>query len=287
MRTRTSEEGWALISVLYVVTMLAILAAAVQALLLTSAQLDRRAWEWIEADAALDAIVTRAVLGITDQRLDQRWRVDGTDVKFIYDDQMVHVRVQDQLGLIDLNAADGSMIRRLLLACGTSEDDASTLTDNILDWRTSTGIGRLKSASDALYVSAGRTHLPRHGPFQSVAELRLVLGITPELFRKMEPALTVYNGHPAFEPSSAPELALRALYLERPDEVTRLLAERMPSSGNLLGWHPAVLSPSVPLGGRSFEIAASVQVGARSYKRRTIIMLTEDSKKPFLTLAWD
>jgi general secretion pathway protein K len=279
---RASEAGWALISVLYVVAMLALLAAATEALLLTSAELDRRAWERTEADALLNAAVTRAVLGITDKRIDRRWRVDSAEETFTLDDHPVQVRIQDQLGLIDLNAADGSMIKRLLQACGVDEDAAAQLTDRILDWRSTTSLERLKSSSgDANQTGRYR---PRHGAFQSVAELRLVSGMTPDLFRQMEPAITIYNGHPAFEPSTAPEMALRALYLDRPDEVARVLANRNTENG---GSRAGILSPSITLAGRSFAITVSIQLNHRTYHRQTVIMLTEDSRRPFLTLAWN
>jgi len=258
--------------------MLALLAAATQALLLTSAEMDRRVWNGMMADAALDAAVTRAVLGISDRRTDQRWRVDGRPETFDCDGMAIEVIVQDQFGLIDLNAADNSMIQRLLQAAGLTEDAATKLTDAILDWRTS-GVERL---SDSAYAAAGVSWRPRHGPFQSIAELRLVRGMTPELFRKLEPAITVYNGHPAFEPATAPELALRALYLDRSDEVSKKLAER--NDGNN---RAGVLSPVLPLTGRSFAVAASVVIGSKTYRRQTVIMLTGDPKRPYLTLAWN
>jgi general secretion pathway protein K len=277
-RENASEDGWALISVLYVVAMLALLAAATEALLLTSAELDRRVWDRARADAALDAAVTRSVLGLTDSRMERRWRVDGAPATFDYGGVPVEVSVQDQLGLIDLNAADGSMLKRLLQACGQTEDAATKLTDAILDWRSA----KTEQSFDDAYAAAGISWHPRHGPFQSVAELRLVRGMTPELFRKLEPAITIYNGHPAFEPDTAPETALRALYLDRPDEVAKKMAER--NGGNA---QTGVLSSTLSLAGRAFAVKASITIDSRTYRRQTVILLTDDPKRPFLTLAWN
>lgn len=265
---------------------LALLAAATQALLLTSAELDRRSWERTQADAILDGAVTRAVVAITDRRLDWRWPVDATEQSFSYDNIPISVKVQDQLGLIDLNAADGSMIKRLIQAAGQSENSANTLTDRILDWRSGSGLNRLKVATDDDYAAAALSYRPRHGPFQSVEELRLVLGITSELFQKIEPAITVYSGHPAFEPATAPEMALKALYFDRPDEVTKALAARTQNSADSLGSRPGALSSAVSLAGRSFAVSASMKIGNRNYRRKTVVMLTEDPRRPFLTLAW-
>jgi general secretion pathway protein K len=259
--------------------MLALLAAATQALFLTSAQLNRRAWDHARADAVLDATITRSALGIADKREEQRWRVDGATQAFTFDGLAIEVRVQDQLGLIDLNAVDGSMIRRLLQACDLTEDEASKLTNNIIDWRTRTS--GTANATDDVYAAAGLSYRPRHGAFPSTDELRLVLGMTPEIFRRIAPAITVHNGHPAFEPTTAPELALRALHLDRPDEVEKVLAERGANG------RAGILSSFASLAGRSFGIEASVAIGNHAYKRQAIIMLTEDPQQPYLTLAWN
>jgi general secretion pathway protein K len=259
--------------------MLTLLAAATQALLLTSAQLNRRAWDHARADAVLDATITRAVLGIADKREVQRWQVDGAPQSFTFDGLAIEVRIQDQLGLIDINAADASMIQRLLQACDLTEDEASKLTNNIVDWRTSTS--GTANATDDAYAAAGHSYRPRHGAFQSTDELRLVLGMTPEIFRRIEHAITVHNGHPAFEPATAPELALRALHLDRPDEVEKALAER--GSNGRAG----ALSSFASLAGRSFGVAASVAIGSHTYKRQVIVMLTEDPQQPYLTLSWN
>lgn len=278
------EDGWALVSVLYVVAMLTLMAAAVQALLLTSAQLEQRVWDRAKIDAVLDAAVLRAVLGVGDARPNARWRVTGTEEHFVYAGTEVAIRIQDQLGLIDLNAADGSMLTRLLQSQDVSEEDAKTLTERILDWR-----GKAtddSKARDVDYKTSGRSYQPRHGAFQSVAELQLVLGITPALYARLASALTVYSGHPSFEQTTAPEAVLRALYLDKPEEVTRIVMQRQQAGDNLLGSRTGTLSVTQGLAGRALSIDASAKVDGRTYKRHAVVILTDDAKRPYLTLAW-
>ena len=50
----------------------------------------------------------------------------------------------------------------------------------------------LKVKSDE-YRDAGRDYGPSGAPFQSLDELRDVLGMTPELFAKLEPHLSIYT----------------------------------------------------------------------------------------------
>lgn len=281
----SDDQGWALVSVLYVVAMLGLMAAAVQALLLSSEAMNRKVWEHTQAAAVLDAAVVRAVVGIGDGRLDQRWRVDGATMPFRFGGIDVAVEVQDQLGLIDLNAADGSLLKQLLQSAGLSDTDAATLTDRILDWRSPADQKRLHGASNAEYATAGLSYHPRHGPFQSVSELRLVLGISNALYARLAPALTVYNGRPAFDPNTAPATALRALYLNSPDQVARLIAERQ-QSADALGSRPGVLSPAISLAGRAFAISAKAKLGAKRYRREAVVLLTGDETRPYLVLAW-
>ncbi|HEY5339244.1 MAG TPA: hypothetical protein VIJ85_13640 [Rhizomicrobium sp.] len=268
--------------------MLAMMAAATQALLLTSARIDNRALERIEAHAALDAALTRAVLGISDARLDQRWRVDGATTKFEFDGVKVGVKIQDQLGLIDLNAADGSIIDQLLQSVGMPSDDAASMTDRILDWRSDTALKRLHGASDADYIAAGYSYHQRHGPFQSVAELRLVLGMTPQLFAKIEPALTVYSGRPALDPNLAPEQALRALYLNAPDQVNAILRARNGTPGNDAqnGAFSGTLSPMTSIAGQTFSVGAALELGGRQYAQTAVVEFTGDDDRPYMVLAW-
>lgn len=284
IRYTASEDGWALVSVLYVVAMLAMMAAAVQTLLLTSAQLDKRVWDTTRIDAVLDAAVLRAVAGVGDARSSARWRVNGDEEYFVYAGMDVTVRIQDQLGLIDLNAADGSMLTRLFQSVELSEENAKALTERILDWR-----GKASDeneARDTDYKTSGRPCRPRHGAFQSVGELQLVMGMTPALYERLAPALTVYSGHPSFEQTTAPEAVLRALYLDKPEEVTRILTERQQAETNQLGSRTGTLSVTQGLAGRALSIDASTKVDGRTFKRRAVVILTDDAKKPYLTLAW-
>lgn len=283
-RSLRAEQGWALISVLYVVAMLALMAAATQALMVSSAAIEKKSWDRTRLRAVLDAATAQAVLGITDSRIDRRLPIDGTKTDLKFDGTDVRVRIQDQLGLIDLNAADGSMIKRLLLSVGLSDDDAAQMTDRILAWRSASGLTQLQDVSDTDYAATG-IH-PRHGPFQSVAELRLVLGMTPALFARLEPALTVYSGRPAFDTNVAPEAVLRALYLDRPDHVSRILAERQHGNGLAGRARGVVLSSALSAAGRTFSITAEARLGAKRFERKTVVLLTGDTKRPYLILAW-
>jgi general secretion pathway protein K len=280
------QRGWALISVLWALAILTMLVAAAQTLSFSSAQRERRALDAARADAVLDASVVRAVLGITDPRPRMRWRVDGVAQAFGLDGQTIHVTVQDEFGRIDLNAADGSLLNQLLRSAGLSEDGADALTDNILDWRTlSSDFRRLHGASAADYAKAGLAWRPRYGAFQSVDELRLVLGMTPALFARIRPALTVYSHHPAIDDAVAPREALLAYYPNQPDRVGLLLAKRSEAgSANSTAGRAGTLAEISNLSGRVFDIVVEMPPNLRAGKREAIVMLT-NADSP-IVMAW-
>src|ERR1700693_318896 len=71
------QRGWALISVLWTVAMLGMMAAATQDLTVTSVRTERRALARAHLEDDLDAAVAAAILELDDSRVNNRWRVDG------------------------------------------------------------------------------------------------------------------------------------------------------------------------------------------------------------------
>jgi len=267
--------------------MLALMAAATQALTVTSYQSERHAMVDARAEAGLDAAIVRAVLGISDLRPEQRWRVDGTARAIVHDGLAVRIAVQDETGRIDLNAASGSLIRQLLLGLGMTPDDAAAMSDRIVDWRSASGPSSLNGAADADYKAAGLAYAPRHGPFQTVDELKLVLGMTPALFARIAPALTVYSNRPMFDSNVAPREALLALYPNDPGKIDEIMRARQgdPNAAALQGAAGAVATQPAPVG-RAYAITARLAIGRRSFRRTAVVELTGDGKRPYFVLAW-
>ena len=105
---------------------------------------------------------------------------------------MVEVDVADQSGLINPNLASVELMRALLLRLGLGYAEAAQLADAIVEWRTPGQ--RLGIAAPAVrYRSAGLGYAPPGAPFESLAELGSVLGMTPPLLAAVLPYLTVYS----------------------------------------------------------------------------------------------
>jgi len=273
----------AIVSVLW---SLALLSAVTVSLLSTgnvSYQLTHNAVQVAQDDTLNEAALNRTILALLDPRPPQRLRLDGVAQDLMLYDLRIRVAVQDELGRIDLNHADAPLFIALFQSVGVDTAAAGGLADKILDWRDRTPLKRLNGAKEREYRDAGFAYGPRNGPFQSVDELRLVMGMTPELFRRAAPALTVYSGRPRFDPQVAPREALLALRAMNDANVDALMANRMqrdPTEAAGIG------DPITALKGRAYTIRSEIQIHDRAITRETVVRLTGNPEQPYWVLNW-
>lgn len=231
-------------------------------------------------DAVAEAVTDRAVLALLDPRPADRWRTDGVPQAFRFADRRVRVSIQDELGRIDLNQADGSLLVRLIESVGVDAGPAEALVDKVLDWRDPSPLRRLNGAKDGEYRAAGYSYGPRNGPFQSVDEVRLVIGMTPAIFERIKPALTVYSGHPRFDPRLAPREALRALPGMDEAKIDAVMSARTQAD--------AYAGPAADLvgelKGRAFEIRTEFARNDRTVVRDVTIRLSGNLDQPYWIL---
>jgi general secretion pathway protein K len=266
----------ALISVLWGVGLLAAITLSFLSAGSTSYHLARNAVDAAQTDAAAEAAINRGVLALLDPRPETRWRTDGVPRAIDFDGVRMTVLIQDELGRIDLNNADGSLLIGLFQSVGLKAEAASALVDKILDWRDASNLKRLNGAKDPEYRAAGLAYRPRSGPFQRVDELKLVMDMTPELFRRVEPAVTVYSGRPSIDPQVAPPEALLALPTMDAPKVAALVGSRTGQP----------LVTSVPLIGRAFTITIDIDRPAGVQHREAVVRLTDHPQQVFWLLDW-
>jgi general secretion pathway protein K len=259
-------------------TLLAIIAASFLSAGNTSYQLARNAVELAERDALGEAAVNRAVLGLLEARPDRRWRTDGIAQNIDFAGTRARISIQDELGRIDINHADGTLLVSLFPSVGLDEHAAGSMVDKVLDWRDSSPLKRLNGAKAKDYRLAGYDYRPRSGPFQSLDELKLIIGMTPELFRRVEPAITVYSGHPFIDSNIAPREALLALPNMDTGKVASIIAARDQQA--------ARAAASAMLIGRAFSIRAEIERSSHVIAQEAVIRLTGAPTQPYLLLNW-
>ena len=243
----------------------------------------RNGSEVANINATVEAAVNRAVVALLDPRLERRWRADGIAHAFEFGGSVMKVSIQDELGKIDLNQAEASTFIALFQSAGLDLNSATSLADKILDWRTATPFKHLNGAKEQEHRAAGSAFRPRNGPFQSVDELRLVMDMTPALFRRIEPALTVYSGRQFIDPQVAPREALLALPNATPDQIESALAAR--GSQQLATDQPAG-DVAVSLRGRAFTIHTEFEKSNRTIVYEAAVRLTDNPVQPYWLLNW-
>jgi general secretion pathway protein K len=271
----------AILYVLWGVGILAVIAASLLSTGNVSYRLAQNALEAARLEAAAGAAFSRAVLALLDPRPEQRWRIDGVPVDFDFDGIKMRISVQDELGRIDLNHADQPMLVGLFRSAGLDAPAADGLADKILDWRDANPARRLHGAKAPEYRAAGHRYGPRNGPFQSVDELRLVMGMDSSLYERVAPALTVYSGRHQLDPQFAPREALLALPTMNADTVAALIAGRSNP-----GPRGGVVDPAMALNGRAFSVRTEI-VGTRSRQvREAVVRFRDHPQQPNWVLSW-
>lgn len=223
----------ALVMVLWVITLLTVIAASFTLGMRRETGTIWHLAEVSQARAAAEAGVRFAMLGLLESDDMLAWKADGTVREFVFGDIVLVVTVTDEAGRVDLNTGSPELIDGLLRSVGL-EDETSrdVLRDSILDWRDPSPFRRMAGLSEADYRAAGREYGPGNAPFLSLEELLLVPGVTPELYRRLLPMLTVHSLQSGINFSVASKEVLMALpgidarmveaYLARREEAREL-----------------------------------------------------------------
>jgi len=224
----TAQRGIALVLVIWVIMLLSVMAGAVVVTQRTEASLARNLIDSYQGKALAQAGVYYGLMhllyGSTD--LEEKWQPDGQARDWSYAGAQLRITLRDESARIDLNKAEGELLEELLLGAGVEEEEAQALRDAILDWRDSDNAHLLNGAEDEEYAAQGLLFGAKDAEFDTVGELQQVLGMTPQIFAALEPALTVYSGKSTVNPIFASTLVLSALPGMTAEELERYLELR-------------------------------------------------------------
>jgi len=146
------------------------------------------------------------------------------------------VSVELGSGLVDedrklnLNTAPVEVLQNLFQAQGgLPKDEALNTAEAVADWRDADDNEREHGAEGFTYRGLSPGYDCKNGPLESVEELLLVKGITPQVWTRCEPYVTVY-GSGRVNVNTASKAVLLALGLS-PQGVSALLAYRAGNDG--------------------------------------------------------
>lgn len=271
-----SERGIALIAVLWAVTILSLVAILFMRESRVELSIVRNLTENAKAEALAEAGVTRAMLGLlaTD---DTAWRIDGAVYRLDFPEGAVRLTLQDEGGKIDLNRASPAMLRNLLRSVGVAADRAEALADAVADFRDRDDLARVSGAEDNAYEAAGLSVGAKDAPLATVDEVMQVLGMTRDLFERIEPLVTVYSTRPDVNFATAPAGVLRVLPNITDEQLAQILAAR----------------EAVDAAGGARALTAAVNVRAEAttkdggrFIREVVLRGSTDPTRAFDILAW-
>jgi len=205
------QSGIALVMVLWILLLVTISTGA-YTLMARMDVLEAHTMLWgTRARMAAEAGLNLAVLALRDPDEFTRWIPDGRPYELRFQDAILEIKVTDERGKLDINAVDEVALQQLFLNNELDDDEATYLAAAVKDWNDPDEMERPNGAEVETYLASGLSVGPGNHSFVMVDELMQVMGISWELYQKIEPGLTVFSQANEPNPAYAPVEALMAL----------------------------------------------------------------------------
>ena len=120
--------------------------------------------------------------GLEGEEEQDRWRINVDIPPVPYAQGQFEVKISNENGKININGANAALLRIMLNGFDIEEKQKSIIVDSIMDWRDKDNLHRLNGAEDDYYRSLSEPYECKDGDFDSVEELLMVRGVTPEIF---------------------------------------------------------------------------------------------------------
>jgi general secretion pathway protein K len=288
IRLSCGQRGLALVVVLWMLVLLMIMASSFALTIRRETALLTDVKALAQARALAEGGINIAILNLLPQDEALRWRSDSSLYEILYADARIRIRISDESGKIDLNQGDPQLLRGALSAQGLAEEQLEPLIAAIIDWRDADDIQSPNGAEKEQYQKAGLSYSPPNKPFEAIEELQMVLGITPDLYKQLEPLLTIFSNSNNINPAKAPREVLLSLpnvtaemvdaYLQQRAENARAglpeLAPTWAMANPSVSQVYQVLAEAMPVEGITGAVSAVIR---RGQSRQGL---------PFAILAW-
>ncbi|HTS21496.1 MAG TPA: hypothetical protein VMN79_06740 [Casimicrobiaceae bacterium] len=284
-----TQRGVALILVLWLTILLTVIASAFAYSMRTETLAARNELSLAQARGLADGAIMRVAFELMRPRApNDPWQSDGSAHYWDEGDAHIAVKAIDESGKIDLNSASDALLKGLFQTAGGLDGDAAQrIVDVIDDWKDPDDLRRPNGAEAADYQAAGLSYKPANAPFENVAELQRVLGMTPTLYAAVADQLTVFSKSPGVNPAFASRTTLLAIPGATTDVVDTYLAQRQDA---LSAGLPV---PAFPVSGGAGAATNLWRIRAEAttpdgvtYIREAVIRPGGDTLHPVTVLAW-
>jgi general secretion pathway protein K len=287
---RARSAGIALVAALWLTVLLTVIASGFAFSMRGEALAARNALSRAQAEAAADGAVERTVFELSRPRnIAGAWVPDGEPRQWQDGDIVLRATAVDESSKIDLNAAPEPLLRGLLQQVGGLDADAAQhVVEAIADWKDADDLRRPNGAEAPDYKAADRKYVPSNAPFESVGELRRVLGVTPEVYAKVAGSLTVYSRQPGINATTASREVLLAIPGVTPEAVDAYIAQRRNAIEQKLPVPPFPLAQgylAAPAPVWRIHAEATLPDGV-TFVRDAAVRPSMDPRRPLIAFLW-
>jgi general secretion pathway protein K len=208
-------------------------------------------------------------LGLSDPS--RRWSVVGPAHTLAFQGARLTIVTEDENGKIPLNFIRPDQLRRLFELAGADPRQIDGLVEAFVDLRGDPRPGGLPKV-DAR-IAADR------GPLSNLNELMLLPGMTPALYARIAPAVSVHASTLAFDPATASPLALAVMSPGTANSPAAIEQARV-RAGQALA---LAGSPPINLAGRTVVIhVAAADAGGGALRRTAVVDFTGAPARPYV-----
>ena len=203
-----NEKGIALFLVLWVLTLLSVIVGEFCFAMRTEVNITRNFKEQTEAYYIALAGLNRAIGELIrnefipekvnqsegDGTEGEQWRVNVDIPPVLFGEGQFEVKIGNENGKININGAKRPLLEIMLNGLDLEEQQRDIIIDSIMDWRDEDHLHRVNGAEDSYYRNLPEPYECKDGGFDSVEELLMVRGVTPEMFYGgLEDIVTVFK----------------------------------------------------------------------------------------------
>jgi general secretion pathway protein K len=280
----SSERGFVIVAVLWILAALAALATIFSVYLSGSARALAVSDTALQAEALVSAsleLTTYQLLlaGVTE-------RPPNGSFHFRMDDADVVVAFKSEAARIDLNFAPKDMLANLFAGLGANRAAALEDADRIVGWRTRPAPGAAND-EEALYGAAGLGYSPRQSLFTHVNELALIVGLPPALVDRALPFVTVFNGSSGVDPLIAAPEVIATLPGMTPAKDA--LGAQPASSNDPFASADApgpAKAPAVTAKSTSYRVETTINFNDGRRTSSEVVIALGDKEDPYRVLSW-
>lgn len=283
-----ANKGFALIVVLWVVTLLTIMASSFALTIQRETKIIGDLKEKAQASALAEAGINYAISMLLNNNTEQGWKANSSLYEIKFSGKRIRILIADESGKVSINKASKEQLQQLFSALAVENELADSLSDAILDWRDKNDLLRLNGAEKQQYEEAGLKYSPRNDVFKSAEEVQMVMGMTAKIYSQLEAMISVYIQNENINPTTATREMLLALPDANEDLVDEYLLERTEAVRNgetapKPHWYSGNASNS-----KVYMIIAEAMI-AKNVSEKIMAVVQQDRAKndlPYNLLKW-